>query len=104
MVMVHRTRLPGRSGGRAGAAGYDLQDVYVALQLAKMLTGGDDPIEEVFWEKKAIDHGPSHGVVPVFVDDAIIRRNSGKFIFTQVIWPDQKNGLNLKKGRTAGIH
>lgn len=43
----------GRSGGRAGGAGYDFQDLYIALQLAKLLVGGRDKPVEVLWEKKA---------------------------------------------------
>lgn len=36
----------GRSGGLAGGACYDYQNVYVAWQLAEMLRGNADPIDE----------------------------------------------------------
>jgi hypothetical protein len=77
----HKSR--GRSGGRAGGAGYDFQDIYVAWQLAKLLVGERDPVVEVLWEKKAIDHGAKRGS-EVHVDDAIIRLRSGTCIYTQL--------------------
>jgi len=43
-----RTGCPrGRSGRRARGAGYDLQDVHVASQLARMLLRDRDPVVEV---------------------------------------------------------
>jgi hypothetical protein len=39
-------RRRGRSGGLAGGAGYDFQDIYVALQLAQMLTDRGDLRDE----------------------------------------------------------
>jgi hypothetical protein len=43
MVKKPRKGQPrGRSGGRAGGAGYDFQDLYIALQLAKLLVGDHD--------------------------------------------------------------
>ncbi|MCG7871010.1 MAG: NACHT domain-containing protein [Candidatus Thiodiazotropha lotti] len=78
-------RLRGRSGGRAGGAGYDFQDLYVALQLAKLLigTGRNSPIE-VMWEKKSIDLGANGGGQRVHIADVIVRYSSGKTIQTQV--------------------
>ena len=67
----------GRSGGRSrSGAGYDFQDVYLALQLAKLLMGDRDPLVQVLWEKKALDNGA--GTTRVHVDDAIIRVRSGQ--------------------------
>ena len=80
--MAQTKQTTGRSGGRAGGAGYDYQDVYVAWQLAKMLMGGADPIVEVLWEKKTIDSG--NGAESVYVDDAIVRHQSGESIYTQL--------------------
>jgi hypothetical protein len=55
-----RSRPKGRTGGRAGGAGYDFQDNYIAHQLAKLLAGNDrDPLIEVLWEKKSLDSGPA---------------------------------------------
>ena len=82
--MKGRSLSRGRSGGRAGGAGYDFQDLYVAWQLAKMLMGDRDPIKEVLWEKKVIDAGEGRGAEPTFVDDTIIWLRSGKEIYTQV--------------------
>jgi energy-coupling factor transporter ATP-binding protein EcfA2 len=74
----------GRSGGRAGGSGYDFQDVFVAWQLAKMLMDDHDPIVEVLWEKKAIDTGAGRCPEPAYIDDAIVRLRSGKWIYTQI--------------------
>jgi len=74
----------GRSGGRAGGAGYDFQDVYIAWQLSKMLMGDRDPIVEVLWEKKEIDFETGHGSKSVHVDDSIVKLRSGKWVFTQI--------------------
>jgi len=81
-----RKRVPsrGRAGGRAGASGYDFQDIYIALQLAKLLMGDRDAILEVLWEKRAIDFGVGRGAELVHVDDAIIRRSDGRCIYVQV--------------------
>ena len=63
----------GRRGGLGGAAGFDLQDSYVALQLADLLVGDDnDPLVRVEWEKKVVDLGRETGVEPVYVDDAFL--------------------------------
>ncbi len=75
----------GRSGGRAGGAGYDYQDLYVALQLAKLLIRTrDHALNEVLWEKRAVDWGTGGKAEPVFVDDVILQRLSGKRIYVQV--------------------
>ena len=80
-----RSRPKGRAGGRAGGAGYDFQDVYVAHQLAKLLVGNDrDLLIEVLWEKKSLDSGSGDGVEAVHVDDAILRFASGKSAYVQV--------------------
>lgn len=85
MRQSHRQGSPrGRSGGRAGASGYDFQDIYVALQLVKLLMGDRDPVIEVLWEKKAIDVGAGKGAESVHVDDTIIRSKSGRFVYVQV--------------------
>lgn len=74
----------GRSGGRSGGAGYDFQDLYVALQLAKLLVGERDPINEVLWEKKAVERGSGSKPESVHVDDAIIRHRSGTWVYVQL--------------------
>ncbi|MGD0579677.1 MAG: hypothetical protein ABSC08_12190, partial [Bryobacteraceae bacterium] len=75
----------GRAGGRAGGSGYDFQDVYVALQLAKLLTGtAPDPPQEVMWEKKAIDWNTGDGAVPTQVDDVIIQTRKATSIWIQL--------------------
>src|SRR5438876_11738834 len=79
-----RTQSRGRTGGRGGASGYDFQDIYVALQLTKLLMEEREPILDVLWEKRAIDFGADRGAEPVHVDDAIIRRRNGRCIYVQV--------------------
>jgi hypothetical protein len=79
-----RSQPKGRAGGRGGGAGYHLQDLYVAQQLAALLVGDRDPLVEVLWEKKALDLGHGAGAESVHVDDAILRRRSGKCIYIQV--------------------
>jgi hypothetical protein len=74
----------GRSGGRAGGSGYDLQDRYVAHQLAKLLVGDREPLVEVLWEKKSLDLGGGHNVETIHVDDAILRLAGGRCVFVQV--------------------
>jgi len=77
-----RQRSRGRSGGRAGASGYDFQDVYVAWQLAKLLmAGGRDPVVEVLWEKPSIDAGAGE-MRTAHVDDAVVRFQSGAWCWT----------------------
>lgn len=66
----------GRSGGRSGGAGYDFQDIYVALQLTKLLMGDRDPLIEVLWEKKALDLRGGAGAEQVCVD-GLLRRIRG---------------------------
>ena len=79
-----RLQSRGRTGGRGGASGYDFQDIYVALQLTKLLMEEREPILEVLWEKRAIDFGSDRGAEPVHVDDAIIRRRNGRCVYVQV--------------------
>jgi|GEM_PF-5471576 len=83
--MEDRHNPRGRSGGRAGGAGYDLQDLYVALQLAHLLIDGDGPrgTSEVIWEKKAIDAGPD-GLQSLAVDDVVIVRSTGRRVHVEV--------------------
>ncbi len=73
----------GRGGGISGAAGYDFQDIYVALQLAGLLVEDREPVFEVIWEKKALDHGDGR-VEPVYVDDLVIRTAQEREIYVQV--------------------
>ncbi len=73
----------GRSGGRSGAAGYDFQDLYLALQLVKLLVDDREPVLEVIWEKKALEVEPGRAE-PVDVDDVILRAASGREIYVQV--------------------
>lgn len=83
MVQKPRKGQPrGRSGGRAGGAGYDFQDIYIALQLAKLLVGDRDRPVEVLWEKKALDWGS--GAQALHVDDVIINGGNGKKVYIQV--------------------
>jgi hypothetical protein len=83
MVRKPRKGQPrGRSGGRAGGAGYDFQDTYIALQLAKLLVGDRERPVEVLWEKKAVDWGS--GAETLHVDDVIIDGANGKRIYVQV--------------------
>lgn len=77
-----RRQTRGRSGGRGGGAGYHFQDIYTALQLAKLLVGDRDAPIEILWEKKAIDWGK--GAEPLHVDDVIIHSSSGKKTYVQV--------------------
>ena len=72
----------GRSGGRGGGAGYHFQDIYTALQLAKLLVGDRDAPFEILWEKKAIDWGK--GAEALHVNDVIIHSTSGKKTYVQV--------------------
>jgi len=75
-----------------------LQDVYVALQLAKLLTGRDrDPPVEVIWEKKALDLNSEAGVEAVHVDDAVMRLESGKCIYVQVKEASPSGGWSAKE-------
>lgn len=93
-----RSRPKGRAGGRAGGAGYHLQDLYVAHQLAKLLMAGDrDPLVEVLWEKKALDLRADAGVEPVHVDDAIMRLTSGKCVYVQVKEASPSGGWSAKQ-------
>jgi hypothetical protein len=78
------TETRGRGGGRGGASGYDFQDRYVALLLAELLVGARDPIVEVLWEKKALDADRRGKTEAVSVDDVIVSRQSGDWIFVQV--------------------
>lgn len=93
----------GRSGGRAGGSGYDFQDIYVALQFAKMLMGDRDPIVEVLWEKKAIDSGKGHMPEPVHVDDTVVRLRSGKRIYTQIKETGPKGGWSARTLIKSGV-
>lgn len=79
-----RLRPKGRVGGRAGGSGYDLQDLYVAHQLAKLLVGGREPLVEVLWEKKSLDLGKGTGAEAIHVDDAILRLGGDRCVFVQV--------------------
>lgn len=93
-----QNRRRGRAGGRAGGAGYDFQDLYVANQLAKLLVGyGRDPLTEVLWEKKSLDAGSRDGVEPVYVDDAILRYTSGKCAYVQVRETSPKGGWSAQQ-------
>jgi NACHT domain len=91
----------GRSGGRAGGAGYDFQDLYVAFQLAKLLVGDPDPPIEILWEKKAVDWGD--GIEPVHVDDVIIHTRSGKKIYVQVKETSPAGKWNANELARSGI-
>ena len=102
-VKPPKSRPRGRSGGRAGGAGYDFQDVFVAWQLAKMLMGDRDPIDEVLWEKKAIDSGAGHGPEPVHIDDTIVRLRSGKWIYTQVKETGPAGGWSVRNLIQSGV-
>src|SRR5215217_563829 len=83
MVRKPRKGQPrGRSVVRAGGAGYDFQDIYIALQLAKLLVGDRDRPVEVLWEKKALDWGS--GAQALHVDDVIINGGNGKKVYVQV--------------------
>lgn len=77
------SQLRGRSGGRGGAAGYDFQDRYLALQLVTLLVDDRAPVLEVIWEKKALESeaGRAHRV---HVDDVITRTASGREVYVQV--------------------
>lgn len=81
---VDKARLRGRGGGRAGGAGYDLQDLFVAYQFSKMLMGDINPVVEVMWEKKAIDIGGAKVIENLRIDDVIVRHNNGQWVFSQV--------------------
>lgn len=100
---TRKGRPRGRSGGRAGGAGYDFQDAYVAWQLAKMLMGGRDPIVEVLWEKKAIDPGLGRSPEPAHIDDAIVRLHSGKWIYTQVKETAPAGGWSARNLIQSGV-
>lgn len=73
----------GRGGGVGGAAGYDFQDRYVALQLARLLIEDREPLLEVIWEKKALDLGVGRAEA-VHVDDLIVRTAQDREIYVQV--------------------
>lgn len=99
-----RSRPKGRAGGRAGGSGYDFQDIYVALQLARLLVGsGHDPLIEVLWEKKSLDEGSSGGVEPIYVDDAILRFASGKCVYVQVKEANPKGGWSARQLVSSSI-
>ncbi len=75
-----------------------MQDLYVALQLAKLLTRRDrDPPVEVIWEKKALDLNSEAGVEAVHVDDAVMRLESGKCIYVQVKEASPSGGWSAKE-------
>src|SRR5712692_7430885 len=92
-----QTQPRGRAGGRAGGAGYDYQDIYVALKLTKLLMGDRDPLVEVLWEKKAVDLKAGAGAERVHVDDAIVRVRSGRCIYVQVKQSAPRAGWSLKE-------
>lgn len=93
----------GRSGGRSGGAGYDFQDIYVALQLTKLLMGDRDPLVEVLWEKKALDLRAGAGAEQVCVDDAIVRVRSGRCIYVQVKQAAPRGGWSLREFAKSGV-
>lgn len=93
----------GRSGGRAGGAGYDFQDIYVALQLTKLLMGDRDPLVEVLWEKKTLDLKTATGAENVHVDDAIVRVRSGRCIYVQVKEAASRGGWSLREFTQSGV-
>jgi hypothetical protein len=100
---TRKARSRGRSGGRGGGSGYDFQDVYVAWQLAKMLMGERDPIVEVLWEKKTIDLGSGRTPEPAHIDDAIVRLQSGKWIYTQVKETAPPGGWSARNLIKSGV-
>ncbi len=73
----------GRSGGLAGGAGYDYQDLYVAWQLARLLMVERDAPVEVMWEKRALDRGGSKAE-RVYVDDVVLRFEKERVTFVQL--------------------
>ncbi len=73
----------GRSGGRAGAAGYNFQDLYLTLQLVTLLVDDREPVLEVIWEKKALEVEAARAD-RVHVDDLIVRTSSGREVYVQV--------------------
>jgi len=93
----------GRSGGRSGGAGYDYQDVYIALQLTKLLMGDRDPLIEVLWEKKALELKAGAGAEQVWVDDAIVRVRSGRCIYVQVKQAGPRGGWSLREFARSGL-
>src|ERR1700746_351534 len=98
-----QTQPRGRAGGRAGGAGYDYQDIYVALQLTKLLMGDRDPLVEVLWEKKAIHLKGDKGVERVHVDDAIVRVRSGRCIYVQVKQTAPRSGWSVREFAESGL-
>ena len=92
-----RSQPRGRAGGRASGSGHDFQDLYVTLQLAKLLTGDRDPPVEVMWEKKALDFREGAGAEPVHVDDAIVSLSSGKTVYVQVKEAAPKTGWSSRQ-------
>jgi hypothetical protein len=104
MTKTRRQTQPrGRAGGRAGGAGYDYQDIYVALQLTKLLMGDRDPLVEVLWEKKALDLKAVTGAEHVHVDDAIIRVRSGRCIYVQVKQAAPRGEWSLREFAQSGV-
>lgn len=78
-------RAGGRAGGRSGGAGYHFQDLYVALQLAKLLVAsGRTPPVEVMWEKQAVDWGREEGTRPLAITDVLVSFRDGRTVHTQV--------------------
>lgn len=96
-----RRRPKGRAGGRAGGSGFDLQDLYVAHQLAKMLLA--EELSEVLWEKKSLDHGDHAGVEGVHVDDAILRLTRNRAIFVQVKESAPTGGWTARELLRSGV-
>jgi hypothetical protein len=98
-----KRRLKGRSGGLAGGAGYDFQDIYVAGYLARILAGDhwDAPVE-VIWEKHDLDTGAGN-VERVDVDDAIIRLANGRWVFAQVKQSGPRGGWSVEELARAGV-
>lgn len=96
-------RSRGRSGGRSGAAGYDFQDIYVALQLTKLLMGDRDPLVEVLWEKKGLDLATAPTPEHVYVDDVIVRVRSGRCIYIQVKQTSPAGTWTLRNFTQSGV-
>jgi len=93
----------GRAGGRAGGAGYDFQDIYVALQLGKLLVGDRDRPIEVLWEKKAIEARKRGVAEAVYVDDAVIHCESETWVFVQIKQASHGKDWSAKEFVQSGV-